>query len=174
MEKKNKIILAIIAVVAIVAIVIAAIVTAKPEDSKSSIVDNNKEVTQKAEVKSETEKTVEKKAENKVEKKAEKTEVTPEPEKVTPTFVYFVTKEDATTDAFLATVEKLKTEFSGKVNFDLRDLDANPQEKENFALVVGNTPAVIMLDIYNNPCAFELANPSEDALRATIKKALGE
>ena len=149
MEKRNKIILAAIVAVAAIAIIVAAMISSKPEGKDSAIVDSNTQVTQN-------------------------TEPTEEPEKVTPTFVYFVTKEDATTDAFLATVEKLKGEFEGKINFDLRDLDANPEEKENFALVVGNTPAVIMLDIYNNPCAFELANPSEDALRATIQKALGE
>lgn len=145
MEKKNKIILAVIVVVAIVAIAVAAMVSSKPEE-KSAVVDNVKS--------SQT--------------------VTAEPEKVTPTFVYFITKEDAETDAFLQTVEKFKTEFAGKVNFDLRDLDANPEEKNNFEIVVGNTPAVIMLDIYNNPCAFELSNPDENALRETITKALGE
>ena len=148
MEKKNKIILAAIVAVAVIAIIVAAMVSTAPENKKSAVVDGTKTT--------------------------QSTDPTPEPEKVTPTFVYFITKEDAETDAFLATVEKLKGEFEGKINFDLRDLDANPEEKENFALVVGNTPAVIMLDIYNNPCAFDLSNPSEDALRATIAKALGE
>lgn len=145
MEKKNKIILAVIVVIAVVAIAVAAMVSSKSEE-KSAIVDNGN-VTQKA---------------------------TEEPERVTPTFVYFTTQEDAETASFLQTVEKLKTEFDGEINFDLRDLDANPEEKDNFAIVVGNTPAVIMLDIYNNPCAFALSNPDEDTLREAITKALGE
>ena len=145
MEKKNKIILAVIVVVAVIAIIAAAMVSSKP--AEDSAVVNNTKTEQKA---------------------------TPEPEKVKPTFVYFITQEDAPTAEFLTKVEDLKAESGDEINFDLRDLDANPEEKENFALVVGNTPAVIMLDIYNNISSFNLANPSVDDLKATIEKALGE
>lgn len=100
-------------------------------------------------------------------------QATEEPE-VTPTFVYFVSQKDANYADAMAVVEKLKTEYDGKVNFDIRDYDADPSIAENFAMVVGNTPALIMLDTHNAPCDFLFKTADEAALKASIAKALGE
>ncbi len=146
MEKKNKIILAAIIAVAVVAIIIAAMVSSKPADDGSAVVNNSTATTQNA----------------------------TEAPKVTPTFVYFVSKNDAAYASFTETVEKLKTEYEGQINFDLRDIDADPTIAENFAFVVGNTPALIMLNTSNDISAIELANPDEAKLRAAIEAALAE
>lgn len=144
MEKKNKIILAVVAVAIVAAIIIAAVCSSKPK-SDSGAITNNTTASQ----------------------------ATEEPE-VTPTFVYFVSQNDADYAAAMATVEKLKTEYEGKVNFDIRDYDADPTIAENFAMVVGNTPALIMLDTHNAPCDFLFKTSDEAALKASIEKALGE
>ena len=41
-------------------------------------------------------------------------------------------------------------------------------------MVVGNTPALIMLDTHNAPCDFLFKTSDEAALKASIEKALGE
>ena len=100
-------------------------------------------------------------------------QATEEPE-VTPTFVYFVSQNDENYADTMATVEKLRAEYDGVINFDIRDYDADPSIAENFAMVVGNTPALIMLDKHNAPCDFLFKNSDEEALKASIAKALGE
>lgn len=100
-------------------------------------------------------------------------QATEEPE-VTPTFVYFVSQNDEGYADTMAVVEKLQAEYDGMINFDIRDYDADPSNAENFEIVVGNTPALIMHDKHNNICAFLFKNADEEALRAEIVKALGE
>lgn len=147
MEKKNKIILAAIVAVAVIAIIVAAMVSSKPAED-SAIVNNNTATQTQSDA--------------------------TEAPKVTPTFVYFVSQKDAAYASFMATVDTLKAEYEGKVNFDLRDVDADPTTAENFAFVVGNTPALIMLNTSNDISAIELANPDEAKLRAAIEAALAE
>lgn len=147
MDKKNKIILAIVAVVIIAAIIVAAVVTSG--GSKKSSVSDNSSNTQQTQ--SATEEPV-----------------------VTPTFVYFVSQNDANYAEAMEVVEKLKAEYDGKINFDIRDFDEDPENANNFAFIAGNTPALIMLDIHNSPCDFVLKSTDETALRASITKALGE
>ena len=100
-------------------------------------------------------------------------QATEEPE-VTPTFVYFVSQNDENYADAMAVLEKLEAEYNGVINFDIRDYDADPSIAENFEIVVGNTPALIMHDKHNNICAFLFKNADEEALRAEIEKALGE
>lgn len=144
MEKKNKIILAVIAVVIVAAVVIAAICS-RPDSKNSAVQESNTAAVQ----------------------------ATEEPE-VTPTFVYFVSKNDANYDDAMAVVASLEAEYNGRINFDIRDYDADPSIAENFAMVVGNTPALIMLDTHNAPCDFLFKNADEATLKASIEKALGE
>ncbi len=144
MEKKNKIILAAIVAVAVIAVIVAVFVSSKPSGS-SSVTDS----------------------------KTQQTQATEEPI-VTPTFNYFVSQNDASYAAAMEVVAKLQQEYEGKVNFDIRDVDADPTIAENFSLVIGQTPALIMLDIHNNPCAFVFASADETELKAAIDKALGE
>lgn len=145
MDKKNKIILAAVAVLIVAAVAIAVAVSSGGKKSTDSAVTSQ----------------------------AQQTSATEEPI-VTPTFVYFVSQNDAKYADAMAVVEKLKAEYEGKINFDIRDFDADPENVNNFAFISGNTPALIMLDTHNSPCDFVLASADETELKASITKALGE
>lgn len=161
MEKKNKIILAAIVVAAIAAIIIAVAASSSPKggttnsisDNKDGISDSNTTVSQ--------------------------TQATEEPI-VTPTFVYIVSQSDtANYQAAMAAVETLKAEYDGRIIFDIRDIDTDPESAEGFKDF--GVPSLIMLDNHNNPCAFvstllnPTVNPTDvDELRKAVNTALGE
>ena len=95
-----------------------------------------------------------------------------EEEKVyTPTFMYFVSNNDADFAKTNETIEKLKGEYNGKVNFDVRNVTEDPSQLENFP-VEGQTPALIMLDTSNNISNFLFMNGNYDDLKAAIEAAL--
>jgi ABC-type glycerol-3-phosphate transport system substrate-binding protein len=91
-------------------------------------------------------------------------------EKVTPTFMYFYTNND--TDVVEPLVENLKSEYDGKVNFSIINIDENPEALENFSLVSGNTPALIMLNTDNDISNLEFQCTDEETLKADIEEAL--
>lgn len=92
---------------------------------------------------------------------------------VTPTFMYFVSAQDEAYDAEMQTVNELKEQYGDKVNFEITNIDENPEAAENFP-VAGQTPALIMLDTTNNISALEFMMSDKATLEKDIKAALGE
>ena len=183
---KKKIIIIVAAVVAVIAVVFGilaagGIITGGNETTSSIVdkVDNNKkdkgEKAEKDDVKKEENKE-EKKSEEKKDEKTESsvasTDNNPVQEKVKPTFMYFVSKKDPSYDAAMQAVESLKKSYGDSVVFDIRDVDEEPDVKKNFALVDGQTPALIMLNTENNISTFEFKCSDESKLRADIENAL--
>lgn len=89
-----------------------------------------------------------------------------------PTFKYFVSKSDEQYDEAMNVVEKLKSEYGNTVNFDIVDVDKNPDAKTNFAMVDGNTPFLIMLNTKNDLSAFEPKCSDFEKLKSDIENAL--
>lgn len=183
---KKKIIIIVAAVVAVIAVVFGilaagGIITGGNEKTSSIVdkVDNDKkdkgEKAEKDDVKKEENKE-EKKSEEKKDEKTESsvasTDNNPVQEKVKPTFMYFVSKKDPSYDAAMQAVESLKKSYGDSVVFDIRDVDEEPDVKKNFALVDGQTPALIMLNTENNISTFEFKCSDESKLRADIENAL--
>ena len=183
---KKKIIIIVAAVVAVIAVVFGilaagGIITGGNEKTSSIVdkVDNDKkdkgEKVEKDDVKKEENKE-EKKSEEKKDEKTESsvasTDNNPVQEKVKPTFMYFVSKKDPNYDAAMQAVESLKKSYGDSVVFDIRDVDEEPDVKKNFALVDGQTPALIMLNTENNISTFEFKCSDESKLRADIENAL--
>lgn len=101
-------------------------------------------------------------------------------EKVTPTFMYFVSKNDAAYDAAKAVFDELSAEYKDKVKFELKDVDAEPDLKERFMInledspIPMKTPTLIMLDTNNDISTIGLSECTDKAtLKAAIDKALG-
>lgn len=92
---------------------------------------------------------------------------------VTPTFMFFTSNSDADHEKTMSVIEDLKKSYGSKVNFDLVDIDSNPDAKKNFP-VEGQTPALIMLNTSNDICAFEFKITEKAKMEDAIKKALGE
>lgn len=157
MESRNKIILAVIVALAAAAIVWASLSGSREDKNEGSGVQQTQSNQSNQSSVSATEEPV-----------------------VTPTFVYIVESGDAATyQKAMAAVDTLKTEYEGKIVFDIRDVTTNPEEAENFSAFA--PPSLIMLDTHNNPCMFVSStmpgtgDPTDvNALREAIKKALGE
>lgn len=92
--------------------------------------------------------------------------------KVAPTFMYFVSKSDATYEEEMKAVEDLKEKYNGKVVFDVKDVDEDPDSLKSFPMVEGNTPFLIMLDTNNDLCAFEPSISDKKELAKVIDGAL--
>ena len=148
MEKNNRIILAVIAAVVVLVVVFVGVISIK--SNSNSNVTSSQTSTQQT-----------------------KADATERPI-VKPTFYYFVTAKDSNHQESLAVFEKLKAEYSDRVEFVLQDMDADPSLADSFSLVVGQTPALIMLDTHNDPCSFLFATTDETKLKGAITKALGE
>ena len=95
-------------------------------------------------------------------------------EKVTPTFMYFVAYADVNFDATNTMYTELENEYKDKINFQLVNVDENPEALENFSLVKDQTPALIMLDTSNNISAIEFKCSDKDKLKTDIDNALGK
>ena len=180
---KKKIIIIVAAVVAVIAVVFGilaagGIITGGNEKTSSIVdkVDNDKkdkgEKAEKDDVKKEEKKSEEKKDEKTESSSVASTDNNPVQEKVKPTFMYFVSKKDPNYDAAMQAVESLKKSYGDSVVFDIRDVDEEPDVKKNFALVDGQTPALIMLNTENNISTFEFKCSDESKLRADIENAL--
>lgn len=92
--------------------------------------------------------------------------------KVKPTFMYFYTNEEKETVAPI--VDELQKEYEKKVTFSLVNIDENPETLENFELVKGNTPALIMLNADNDISKFEFGCSDKEVLKSDINAALGK
>lgn len=91
--------------------------------------------------------------------------------KVTPTFMYFVSNSDENFDETNAMIEELKGEYDGKVNFDIVNIDENPEAATNFP-VKDQTPALIMLNTNNDISAMEFKCSDKATLTEDIETAL--
>lgn len=92
-------------------------------------------------------------------------------EKVTPTFMYFVSGSDADFDKTQGMIEELKKEYDGKINFNIINIDEDSEAAKNFP-VLGNTPALIMLNTANDISAMEFQCADKDKLKTDIEAAL--
>lgn len=96
-----------------------------------------------------------------------------EPEKVTPTLMYFISNSDETFDAENAVIEELENEYGDDVNFNVINIDENTEAANNFP-VQGNTPMVIMLNTKNDISAMSPLTYEKDALKDIIDAAMEE
>ncbi|MBQ7572863.1 MAG: hypothetical protein IJT23_01235 [Clostridia bacterium] len=87
-----------------------------------------------------------------------------------PQVMYFVSASDETYDAEIKAFNELKDEYKDIVEFDLRDIDKNPEDKEKFP-VEGMTPTLIMLDTANNISAMEFKCSDKAKLKESIENA---
>lgn len=92
----------------------------------------------------------------------------------TPTFMYFVTKKDDNYDEYMAVVSELQKEYEGRVTFEISDIDEESEAKENFGDIIAlGTPALIMLNTKNEPCAFVGKCVDKAQMTDSIESALG-
>ncbi len=84
-----------------------------------------------------------------------------------PTFMYFISEDDKDFEKTNEVLEKLKKEYDGLVNFDIRNVTKEPENLENFP-VEGNTPALIMLNYENDITNFLFKNGNYDDLKQAI------
>lgn len=162
----------IVAVVVVIMAIVGAFTVDSPAESGSSIVDEQVE-TVKGEEKSQekSENTpVQNEKEPQSENKPQKDNSATEEKVFTPTFMYFVSEKNDGYKEGMASVERLKKEYADKVNFDIRDVDKNPENLENFP-VADMIPALIMLNTKNDICAFSPMVTKYEDLKAAIDSA---
>ncbi len=99
--------------------------------------------------------------------------------KVMPTFMYFVSKNDASYNDAKAVYDELSAEYGDKVKFQLMDVDEHPEYKDNYMInledspIPMHTPTLIMLDVRNNISTIGLSECTDKStLKAAIEKAL--
>lgn len=89
----------------------------------------------------------------------------------TPVFMYFVSKNDEGYNEYMSMIDELKSEYDGRVTFDIVDVDEDPTAKENFP-VDGNTPMLIMTNTTNDISAIEFKCSDRDKLKEDIENTL--
>lgn len=62
-----------------------------------------------------------------------------------PVFMYLMTDEDGETGEIRETLKKLEDEYSGKITFDIRNIDKTPSPLKSFP-TEGKTPMLVILD----------------------------
>ncbi|MBQ3426993.1 MAG: hypothetical protein IJH37_07615 [Clostridia bacterium] len=93
----------------------------------------------------------------------------------TPTFMMFVTKDDAGYDDYMAVIKEVEAEYEGKVNFEITDIEEESEAKQNFGDIIAlGTPTLIMLNTKNEPCAFVGKCVDKQQMTDTIEAALVE
>lgn len=93
-------------------------------------------------------------------------------EKVTPTFMYFISKNDIKYEETNQMIEQLKEKYSDKIVFDIIDIDEQPDTVENFPIVQGNTPTLIMLNTTNDISGIKFVCFDKEELETEIETAL--
>ena len=163
MEKNNRNkLIAIIAAAAVIIIVVCLIAVNAGKDNKSSLVRSDG---QKVEDSADN-------ASNEQQPSGNDTVQNEEPqEKVTPTFMYFISGNDQNFDETNAMLEELKAQYSEQVMFDIVNIDENPEAIDNFP-VAGQTPVLIMLNTSNDISAIEFMCSDKATLEEDIQKAL--
>lgn len=89
----------------------------------------------------------------------------------TPTFMYFVSDSDEGYDATMVMLDELKKEYDGRVKFDIRNIDENPELVDSFP-VKDNTPTLIMLNTKNDISNILFKTKDKEKLTEAIKAAL--
>lgn len=149
----------------------------KANEDGSAKKENETGVTENAKKEEETSEETEKNSDEGFNNRMENSENTaqkePEEEKkvYTPTFMYFISNSDADFEKTNEVIEKLKKEYGEKVVFDIRNVDEDPSQLDNFP-VEGQTPALIMLNTNNDISNFLFQNGNYDELKAAIDAAL--
>jgi thioredoxin-like negative regulator of GroEL len=98
-------------------------------------------------------------------------EVSSEAQKVTPTFMYFISESDTGYEQTNTMLKELQEQYGDRVRFDIVNVDENPDAKKNFP-VDGQTPALIMLNTSNDISALEFQCSDKDTLIKDIENAL--
>lgn len=93
-------------------------------------------------------------------------------EKVTPTFMYFVSEKDADFDVTNEMLAELQDKYADEIKFNIINIDTDTEALKNFPLVDGNTPSLIMLNTSNDISAMEFKCSDKSKLEADIKNAL--
>lgn len=93
-------------------------------------------------------------------------------EKVTPTFMYFVSAKDADYEKTNEMIGELQEKYADDIKFNIIDVDTDTEALKNFSLVDGNTPALIMLNTSNDISAMEFKCSDKSKLEDDIKNAL--
>lgn len=88
-----------------------------------------------------------------------------------PAFIYFVAETDENYNEAMKVFEELKAEYSDKVDFELKNVTQDPSILENFALVKGQTPALIM-DGKEGITGFHFKMTDKGVLEKEIEKTL--
>ena len=166
---KKKIIVSAIAVIVIAGIAAAGLFLSKkhgndiPADNKqiTDVQKDDNNLTESAQPKQEEEQTGEKQENKQNSSETEKT----------PVFMYFVSESDSNYDEALKVFEELKKEYGTKIEFDLKNVTKDPKLLENFSLVDGNTPALIM-DGKEGIVGFQFKMTDKNTLKSEIEKAL--
>lgn len=94
-----------------------------------------------------------------------------ETQKVTPTFMYFISESDTGYEQTNIMLKELQEQYGDSVRFDIVNVDENPEAKKNFP-VDGQTPALIMLNTSNDISALEFQCSDKDTLIKDIENAL--
>lgn len=87
-----------------------------------------------------------------------------------PTFMYFISDADSDLKNINEVIEKLKKEYEGIVNFDIRNVTKEPENLKNFP-VEGATPALIMLNSNNDITNILFRNSNYSELKQAIEEA---
>lgn len=103
---------------------------------------------------------------------AEQTAAPAEEKVYTPTFMYFVSDSDEGYDATMVTVDELKAEYKDKINFDIRNIDDEPELVEKFPVGDGKTPVLIMLNTKNEISNILFNTSDKTKLAETIEAAM--
>lgn len=90
----------------------------------------------------------------------------------TPVLMYFVSKNDPGYNDYMAVIDELRSEYDGRVTFDIIDIDEQPEAKENFPMVNGATPYAIMNDSTNTITALRPSCTDKSVLEGDIEAAL--
>lgn len=109
--------------------------------------------------------------ENKTEDQTQAAQQSEEEKTYTPTFMYFVSNSDEGHDATMVMIDELKKEFDGKIRFDIRNIDDEPELVNNFP-VKDNTPTLIMLNTKNDISNIMFKTKDKDKLTEAIKAAM--
>lgn len=177
MDNKKKIIAVVLAaaLAAAIVIAIAAVKTSRSNTAPNSTTTQSEEKAT-PEAKSEDVKTEENAAdkETKTENNTGSTassSTASEEAKVTPTFMYFISESDDGYEQTKAMLKELQSEYGDRVNFDIVNVDENPDAKKNFP-VDGQTPALIMLNTSNDISGLEFKCSDKERLVKDIENAL--
>lgn len=93
-------------------------------------------------------------------------------EKVTPTFMYFISEKDADFEKTNEMIAELEEKYADEVKFNIINIDTDTEALKNFPLVDGNTPSLIMLNTSNDISAMEFKCSDKGKLEDDIKAAL--